>query len=228
MTCRRTLTTKSGTFTFFDEKVSKCLAEKKCKKRGETLAPIATSRDAKKIMNLFESNAPIENCTFGTDFFAGYWIGLDVSYTENDQQKTFTNNVKWKERKHGRIYHDFLKEDFKEYSDCAIALFEPFFTKTPYMIHQESASCSWESKNFYVCLKPAHNAIAESVVQREDFDNETFNLPSTAAIILACAVGAVTGAFFQKRILTRRHAKEKAEWIKVQGDVVENKTTIKK
>ena len=223
MTCRRTLTTKSGTFTFFNEKVSKCLAEKKCKKRGEILAPIATSRDAKKIMNLFESNVPIENCTFATNFFPnGYWIGLDVSYTENDQQKTFSNGIRWKERKHGRIYHDFLKEDLKEYSDCAIALLDPFFTKTPYMIHVESTDCSWESKNFYVCLKPADNAIAESVVQRVDFDNEAFNLPSTAAIILACAVGAVAGAFIQKR----RHAKEKAEWTRVHADMLENKTSI--
>ena len=99
MICKNSVITKSGTFTFFDEWTTKCQAEKKCKKRGEILAPVTNRKDAKKIQELFKSNVGIEGCRIVWNAGASYWLGLDETFTENGKPKTFTNGLKWKERK---------------------------------------------------------------------------------------------------------------------------------
>ena len=58
------VTSNYGTFTFFNEYVTKCQVQKKCWQRGEILAPITNSRDAKKITELLDSN--LKGCRIGS------------------------------------------------------------------------------------------------------------------------------------------------------------------
>ena len=211
MACKRSVTTKTGTFTFFPEWVTKCQAEKKCWKRGEILAPISNRRDAKKIMNLFESNIGKEGCLIATNAGANYWIGLDVSYTQNDQQKIFSNGMKWKPHKHGKIYSNHNDE----YTNCAISLFDPIITDDPFILTTEGSKCDWTMQNFYACLKPASNATAESVVQdNESYENGTIELPSVAVFAIGAIAGVFAGVFIGFRLQNRKH--EKAETRRAQ------------
>ena len=201
MLCQNSVTTKSGTFTFFDEFVTHCQAEKKCKKRGEILAPVTNRKDANKIQGLFMSNVGIEGCRFVWNAGARYWLGLDETFTKNGKPKMFTNRLKWKERKHSRIYHNFVNN----YTDCGIALYEPINLNDPFIIYTESAECSWEMQNLYACFKPAGDATAESIVE-EHIKNEM--APSTGCVF---AVGLIAGVAAGVGLLNRKHAKERAE-----------------
>ena len=203
MSCQTWVQTKSGNFSFYDEKVTLCQAEKKCLAKGEILAPITNRRDKTKIQDLFDSNVGIQGCNIVTNSFANYWIGLQLAFTENGQQKTFTNGVKWKERKHSKIYTDYNKDD---YTACPIALYEP--ATSSYSLVEESGKCDWTMKNYYVCFKPINNAVTGSLVQRqEDFDDDAFILPSNVVIAFVFAIGAFVGACIQNR----KQAKERAE-----------------
>ena len=199
MSCKNSVTTKTGTFTFFHEKSTRCQAEKKCKNRGEILAPVTNKRDAKKLMDLQLSNEGVEGCHFAWHAGFSYWIGLDVTYTKDKQEKVFSNGVKWRERKHGKIYRD----SNNEYTDCAIAVFYPPMRKKPFAIGAESDSCDMRSLKYYACLKPANaSATAESVVQ-EDFVDEHLTPGAVSAVgavaVFIFAVGAIVGARVQKK-----------------------------
>ena len=140
-------------------------------------------------------------CKFVWNVGVSYWIGLDVTYTKNKQEKVFSNGVKWRERKHGKIYRDYNNE----YTDCAHSMFDPSDQEDPFAIGRESRSCRWTELKWYVCLKPAGgNATSESVVRDEaDFDDLALTpgvmFAIGAMVVLAFAVGAVFGARFQKR-----------------------------
>ena len=139
MSCKRSLATTSGKFPFFDEFVTHCQAEKKCKKRGEVLAPFTNRRDIRRVKDFLESNRGVKDCLIQTYAGASYWTGLEVSFTEDDQERVFTDGTKWKERRHGKIYRDWNKN----YTDCAIALYEPHMEDHPFNIMRESKTCSW-------------------------------------------------------------------------------------
>ena len=201
MTCKRSFTTKTGKFTFFHEESTRCHAEKKCRNRGEILAPITNRRDAKKFKELLMSNNKVDGCPIKRHSTIDYWIGLDVTYTEYERKKVFSNGVAWKERKHSKIYQDYNNQ----YTDCAIAHYHPVLEK--FAIGYESLSCKWQTLKHYVCLKPANtNATAESIVQDEDsFDDEYLALTSgvmfamAAVVVFVFAIGTVVGAHIQKR-----------------------------
>ena len=212
MVCLNSVSTRSGKFTFFDEFVSKCQAEKKCKKRGEILAPITNRRDKKKILNLFMSINDGEDCMFTWHAGADYWLGLDETFTENGQPKMFTNGVKWNQRKHSRIYLNGAKN----YTDCGIALFNPIFRDEPesFQIGPESADCNWGRKSFYACFKPAGDSTAESIVQ-ENIENEMV-LSTGSVFAVGLIAGVFAGVMAGVGLLRRKHAKERTELIELR------------
>ena len=198
MACKNSISTKSGTFTFFNELVTKCVAEKKCKKRGEILAPVTNKRDAKKLMALLDSNYMHEDCPFVQWYGQNYWLGLDVTYTESEQSKVFSNGAKWKAGKHGKIYHDIL-EGYRRHSECAAAFFEPVDRKDPFIILDASMDCDGSAKNWYICLKPAGKATAEALEEGDFVGDGAFVLPSGAVGVFIFAVGLIAGVVLQKR-----------------------------
>ena len=182
--------TKTGTFTAYTEKVSKCEAEKRCKKRGEILAPIANRRDAKKILKLFKSNTD-ENCPVSLHGVGSFWLGLDVTYTENEQERVFSNGVKWDEKKHSKIYHNYLDG----YTECAKAIFSPYMhdeENGPFEILDESEDCVL-NKLRYLCLKPAADTSAEPIVQKREYEASSVLLPAVffVAVSVFLAFGYV-------------------------------------
>ena len=193
MSCKKSLRTRSGTFTFFDEPATKCVAEKKCLQRGEILAPVTNRHDVKKIKKFIESNDGVEGCRIGST--ASYWLGLDITFTGNDQHKVFTNGLKWREKKHSKIYHNYIKNR----TDCGFAKFFPILPSKQFYLGVESKRCDWFSTSFYICFKPADNAISESVVREKNgFENEGGVLLYGAAPVFLLALGAFVGVFYQK------------------------------
>ena len=194
MACSHSVTTKTGTFTAYMDMVSRCQAEKRCKKRGEILAPISNRRDANKIMKLFRTNTKNESCGVSSEELSNYWIGLDVTYTEQEQEKVFSNGVKWKENKMSKIYRDYIKEN-KEYTECAIALLRPFLNKNPYVIFYEGKKCNAIHRYKYLCLKPNPNALSEPVNQVIESNISDIFVPSVvfaaASVFIICAYVAI-------------------------------------
>ena len=222
-TCKNSVTTKSGTFTFFAESVTLCQAEKKCKRRGEILSPIASRKDAKRIMRWFDSNSGVQDCPFQESYAPTFWTGLDVFFTETgEQKKVFYNGAAWSERRHGKVWHDMMKEP----SECAVALFDPFFNDNPFLITADSEACVGTSRNFYTCFKPAGNATkAEPIKVRDGFDDDAFVFPSGSIAAVIFAAGAFAGVMAGVGLLKRKHAKERAEfdeWRRVRKSGMEN------
>ena len=219
MTCRQSVSTKSGKFTFFTEVVTRCQAEKKCKKRGEILAPVTNCKDAKKIQELFESNVGIEGCKFRWQYYTNYWLGLDVNYTENTNEYTFSNGVKWKKRKHEKIYQNGINN----YTECGFALFQPIFREAPFKIGPESPACGWERKYSYACFKPT-DATAEPIVG--DAENyKSANIPFNTDFSIGLIAGVFAGVMVGVGLLKRKHAKEREEfneWRKAKKSGMEN------
>jgi len=217
--CKKSVTTSTGKFTFFDDYVTYCEAERRCKKRGEVLAPYTNKKDVRKVMKFLRSQNDIEGCLVCTYNPAKYWVGLDVSYTERDQSKVFSNGVQWNGKKHGKIYKDFNTE----YTDCAVALFEPIDPNNLFYISRESPTCSWRKRNYYACFKPVGDASADPIVQdQDDFDDEIVLSSGTigAVTILVFAIGTIVGVLARDRYQKR---KEKRKKLEIQsGNVVKN------
>ena len=189
--CHHSVTTKSGTFTAHTELVTKCQAEKMCKKRGGMLAPITTKRDAHRILKLFKTNSKDVSCGVTSEDLAHYWVGLDVTYTKDEDTKIFSNGVKWVERKHGKIYHNTLES----HTDCADAVFLPFASDNNYRIVTPMGSCQVDNRLKYLCFKPAEKSSAEKITQRVEFEEDGVFVPSSVALVavMVCVVFAFAG-----------------------------------
>ena len=225
MSCINSVTTKTGTFTFYNEFVTKCEAELKCLKKGELLAPITKKRDANRIMKLFKSNTGKENCVFGTNSASSYWLGLDITFNKDKQEKVFSNGVRWNDKKHSKIYTDYLTE----YTDCPVALFEPFAVEEPFPLVWETRYCNYSQTNKYVCFKPSNiKATAECVTQeKENVENGIF-LPIgvVAAAILIFAIGAFgAGVLYQKSKVENKKEENGKEQLSLADSRSSSRTT---
>ena len=203
MSCQNSVTTKTGTFTFYEEVVSRCEAELRCMKKGELLAPITNTQDANKIVKLFNNNVGKEHCTFATNVAYSYWIGLNITYNESKQEKIFSNGIQWNDTKHMKIYTNYLKE----YSDCPIAMFQPYFPPKPFPIMGDSESCKVGSWVRYVCLKPNDDKSAESIIQDKDSLKSVVTLPT--GLVFAVAASALLVVVVGVIAIARMHTKIK-------------------
>ena len=184
MSCSHSVTTKTGTFTVYTELVSKCEAEKRCRKRGEMLAPVTNFRDSAKLLELFATH---ETCDISNDVLISYWLDLEISYAKDmsSSKKTFSNGVKWRAKKHNQIYDDYNKK----HTDNAFAILTPFhhymYGEKAYGISSLSSDACRKFR--YVCLKPAEKASAEPIERRDDEVEGVF-IPSNVAFLIILAM----------------------------------------
>ena len=152
MTCQRSVTTKTGTFTVYPENVSHCEADKLCRSRGEILAPFYKIEDMKAVQDMIVRNNEDDECDYALYSIFSYHIGLDVKVNgDGSFTKTFSNGLKWDNAKHGEIYERDMK------TNCPIASYKPHFTE-PFGVREQSPRCQTQQNYKYFCLKPAGQA----------------------------------------------------------------------
>ena len=108
MHCSNKVTTSSGTFTAYNDKMSRCEAKKFCQNKGHILAPITNQEDKDAVIKMLYPGCPQHR---GPMYH--YHIGLDVSYCGKSQDRVFTNGVKYNDKIHGRFYTDTSSPDDK-------------------------------------------------------------------------------------------------------------------
>ena len=220
MDCNNVVKTKTGTFTFFHDLLPVCEAKLKCFERGEILAPVTNKRDANKVVKLFNDNLDEENCTFNTYYGISYWTGLDITYNDNEQKRVISNGIRWNEKKHGKIYRDYIKE---EHISCPRVLFEPHYTSKPFKLTGQRGGV--KKVNRYICLKPKVKQSAESIVQGdESMKSETF-LPTVFVVAALAVLMNVVGIFAFVRVhkKNKRLAKELQSFKVVQAFLKESR-----
>ena len=184
MACPNKVKTKTGLFTFHNEFLPLCEAKLKCLSIGQILAPVASQRDANKLMEFLKSNYGKENCPYANNVGGSYWIGLDITFEGNNQTKVFSNGKVWKEEKHGKIYKDYNKDSPTE---CPVALFDPGFDTEPYFLSFENSKCDIKTRNKYICLKPKVKKSAKHITEK----NESMKNMVTIPIGVVCSVAAL-------------------------------------
>jgi len=97
--CPTSITTKSGTFTFYEQKVLKCQAEQICRSKGQLLAPITNMEDRKAIQKLAD-----QNCGIFREQIQAYHIGLENKVCGNEVTRVFSNGVKYNKTLHDEMY----------------------------------------------------------------------------------------------------------------------------
>ena len=204
MSCINSVTTNTGTFTFHKESLTRCEAENRCLKRGEILAPVTNKEDADALVKLFESNVGKQDCTFATPYGWSYWLGLDITYSGNRQDKVFSNGVSWNDKVHGKIYNDYLK---KKHTGCPMVVFQTWFPLGAFNIVTESSSCRVRKIARYVCFKPKDNNSAEHITADEGGLKNELTLPT--GVVFAVAATAVLMVAVAVFAFVRLHNKNK-------------------
>ena len=116
-------------------------------------------------------------------FMKSVATGLDVIFTEKEQEKVFLNGVKQKNSRHNKIYADRNKN----YTDFPIAILHPYFhDNEPYIITAECETGEEVNRLKYLCLKPAAYALAEPINQ--NIENETSEMFLPPIFFLAVSV----------------------------------------
>ena len=188
MNCQNKISTKSGTFTFYDELVTREEAKKKCIEKGEILAPVFTRRDEYRITNFFKSYDGKKDCIYNKGI---YWVGLDFinNNKTNEFERVFTNGLRWKEHRHSKIYADQSYNN----SACQVAAFLPILVpeEKPFFISQGcDGDCTCGEKFSYFCFKARRSTSAESLVQENESVISEIGFPlgilAAAAVLLIC------------------------------------------
>jgi len=143
--CPTSVTTKSGTFTFYTQKVQRCKAENFCRSLGHILAPITNMEDRKALQDTANQRCGIFDPRIHT-----YHIGLDNNVCDGKFHRVFPNGVAWNETLHSKMYYTS-----KMKSNCYGTAWSPQNgIKSPLIILAKRADCSdWEFR--FICLDPA-------------------------------------------------------------------------
>ena len=99
--CGTSVTTPTGTFTYFRKQVTACQAKIECAQRGQILAPITNARDRDALRSIAKIEDP--SCKFHLGVHQ-YHIGLEVTKCRNRLPRLFSNNVVWNKTLHGGLY----------------------------------------------------------------------------------------------------------------------------
>ena len=143
MSCKTSITTSSGTFSFSEKVMTKCEAKKYCRDKDAILAPITTQEDKDAVMKMLESDCSVWKQY--TDSM--YHIGLDVYPCGNQQERVFTNGVVYNKDIHGPLY-----DDVSETEDKCPWSYMMYFSGSPLKI-SELRNCIPQPSRA-LCLKP--------------------------------------------------------------------------
>ena len=173
MSCIKSITTSSGTFSFSEKEMTRCEAKKYCRDKGQILAPIMTQEDKDAVLEMLDPNC--------VDYFSEtfYHIGLDVYPCGDKQYRVFTNGVEYKKDVHGHIYDDFSNVDDK----CPFAYVDST-DENPVTIGAKP-NC-YPQKQRALCLDQS-TASASEITQNEA---DHYKVSSTQAVV------AIGGFFF--------------------------------
>ena len=179
-TCSRSVTTPTGTFTYFSKEVTSCQAKIECAKRGQILAPITNSRDRDALRSIAKLQDP--TCKFHLDF-KQYHIGLDIKKCGNRIYCLFSNNVLYNKTVHGDLYRWMGNKS----EDTNRASYTPYFKKL-FVVEDYNM----DDKRRFICLKPNTNSsTAEAMIEKEVVYNLNSNLLFACAAFMVIFVGIV-------------------------------------
>ena len=156
--CPTSVTTKSGTFTFHDQKVPRCEAEKICRSLGQVLAPITNWEDKKALQKIAD-----QKC--GMFKQRGHLYHLGINYDkcgDSEAHISFTNGVQWNQTLHESLYR-FSKESI---SNCMTTFWMPVLSMdTKFVVYGrqglDPSGCQ-EYPHKFICLQPAQVAEKKS------------------------------------------------------------------
>jgi len=144
--CPTAITTKSGTFTFYEQNLLSCQAEQFCQNKGHILAPITNREDRRAIEKIGG-----QNCGIFRESVQGYHVGLEIKACGNKLTKVFSNGVKYDETLHDKLYDFYPTKEF----DCFTALYPPGFgADEKIVIVAKYNNCKGVARRF-ICLDPA-------------------------------------------------------------------------
>ena len=178
--CIKEITTPSGVFTFYGEKVEKCVARKKCAEKGQILAPIMSTEDAQALLQATDKTS----CEFH-EYYETYHIGLDILKTKcgNKEEKIFSNGVVFDEAIHGKVYRELDRHWF----DCRYAGFIGFANPPQNPLLITTTKCNRKLR--YICLKPANRTAAPLVSEKPVSSSFAYlNYASVPIILIAVAI----------------------------------------
>ena len=186
--CIKQVTTPSGVFTFFEEKVQKCVARKKCAEKGQILAPILTTEDAQTLLQATD----VTSCDFHKHY-EPYHIGLDILKTKcgNKEEKIFSNGVVFDEAIHGQVY----RELDRHWLDCRHAGFYGYESPPHNPLLITTYDC--EEKLRYICLKPADKT-ASPLVSEKPVNSSFAYLNYTSVPLVLVAVALIARLMWEK------------------------------
>ena len=171
-TCPTSVTTKSGTFTFFPQYVPRCKAEQFCHKLGQILAPVTNIEDRWALQEIADQKCGI--FVTPTDI-PSYHIGLNNHVCGGEVTRVFTNGVAWNEKVHSKLYYIT-----KAKSNCYATLWTPFNGFNNRIgVYTRPENCSDFSFRF-ICLAPAKN---ENSVEVTEVDSSVNNSVNSEALI---------------------------------------------
>lgn len=194
-TCKNSATTETGTFTFYSEPVTRCEAKKRCKRRGQVLAPIKTMSDFNAIRNVMKANNQDSDvCLFNLDFNL-YHVGLEVENIGGKLVKTWSDGTWWDKCEDYVSMYRAGNNKMTCPTTVFVATNHPKIKQPSLKIVQNFKDCSpdyW----WYICLDTEKKSVSESLVAAES-KGENFQVLGTFAAIsllvnIVCAVVVVS------------------------------------
>ena len=136
-----TITTQSGTFTFYNDKnLSRDGAKAFCKEKGEILAPITTWDDFYKLRNFTDGCTNLGGSSF-------YRVGLDVV---DDNNRYFTNGEVFDKSVHEPLYESI--EHISEKPMCWDTFLYTWQGVPSISVGKNMYCLYWDYP--FICLKP--------------------------------------------------------------------------
>ena len=189
MTCLNSVTTSTGKFTLYTDRISRCQAKKRCREMGQILAPIKNRNDLNAIIKLQKNNEFSERCVFGNGYWRMYHIGLDVMYVGGSLFGEFSDGTKWDDCEMGDLY--IVNRPHK----CPHALYSNL-DGAELTIDPENEECNSKTALArYICLEPADKKVvsSENLLQQSQGSGD-FNLTAATggvAFMVVCVFAAV-------------------------------------
>ena len=178
MSCTKSITTSSGTFSYSDTTMTRCEAKKYCRDEGKILAPITTQEDKDAVMKLLD---------YKCSKFHMYHIGLDVHHCGSQQERVFTNGITYDSKTHGKLY-----DDLGEPKDKCPETFLMYFSSNPLKISANDPNC-WPSHYRALCLD--QTTAVSSPISQDNSEFVKLNLTQSLAMFggIFCAFVGVFG-----------------------------------
>ena len=221
--CANSVTTKTGTFTFYTQKVTSCQAEKFCRGLGHILAPITNMEDKRALHKVADQRCGI----FSTpdDWSESYHVGLSNKFCGNEVYRVFSNGAAWNETLHRKMYWITGMKN-----SCYSTLWTPVNGITSRMsVLARRKDCSdWNLR--FVCLDPAEkksDCAANKVGANESVKSEAVVSGNVNSILWQlvgfCVLASICLLLFVIRMLRSQN-----KCLKINVDVLKEEIKVLK